>query len=108
MWSVGLGELHDPDAVVDAVSSALTLREGQDAAPESLLVEYLAARKLLLVLDNCEHLVEPVAELAGTLLRLPGTSDSRDQPGTPRHWGRSHVSGSVADDAGIGQAVGAS
>ncbi|ANS28158.1 transcriptional regulator, LuxR family [Rhodococcus opacus] len=69
MWSVGLGELHDPDAVVDAVSSALTLREGQDAAPESLLVEYLAARKLLLVLDNCEHLVEPVAELAGTLLR---------------------------------------
>ena len=69
MWSVGLGELHDPDAVVDAVSSALTLREGQDAAPESLLVEYLAARKLLLVLDNCEHLVEPVAELSGTLLR---------------------------------------
>ncbi|KAF0957050.1 hypothetical protein MLGJGCBP_01127 [Rhodococcus sp. T7] len=69
VWLVGLGELHDPGAVGDAVSSAVDLREGRDAAPETLLVEYLAARKPLLVLDNCEHLVEPVADLAVTLLR---------------------------------------
>ncbi|MFD9661012.1 ATP-binding protein [Rhodococcus sp. NPDC059968] len=69
VWSVGLGELNDPGAVVDAVLSALRLSEGRSAAPESLLVEYLAARKLLLVLDNCEHLVEPVADLAVALLR---------------------------------------
>lgn len=88
MWSVGLGELHDPDAVVDAVSSALTLREGQDAAPESPLVEYLAERKLLLVLDNCEHLVEPVAELAGTLLRAPARNFGFSRPaGNPSALG---------------------
>ncbi|WP_009476146.1 LuxR C-terminal-related transcriptional regulator [Rhodococcus sp. JVH1] len=69
VWLVGLGELHDPDTVIDAVSSALKLREGRGGPPETLLVEYLAVRKLLLVLDNCEHLVEPVAALAETLLR---------------------------------------
>jgi predicted ATPase/DNA-binding CsgD family transcriptional regulator len=69
VWSVGLGELHGPDAVVDAVSSALKLREGRETAPVTRLVEYLSARKLLLVLDNCEHVVEQVADLAGTLLR---------------------------------------
>ncbi|MFE5700809.1 ATP-binding protein [Rhodococcus koreensis] len=69
VWSVGLGELNDPGAVVDEVLSALRLSEGRSAAPESVLVEYLSPRKLLLVLDNCEHLIEPVADLAVTLLR---------------------------------------
>ena len=68
VWSVGLGELYDPGAVVDAVLSALNLREGP-GPPETQLVEYLTERKLLLVLDNCEHLVGPVANLAETLLR---------------------------------------
>ena len=73
VWLVGLGELHDPGTVVDAVPSALKLREGRGGQTETLLVEYLAARKLLLVLDNCEHLVESVAVLAETLLRsCPG------------------------------------
>ena len=68
VWPVGLGELYDTGAVVDAVLSALNLREGR-GTPEAQLVEYVAARKLLLILDNCEHLVEPVAALAGSLLR---------------------------------------
>ncbi|MDV8070716.1 LuxR C-terminal-related transcriptional regulator [Rhodococcus sp. IEGM 1366] len=68
VWSVGLGELRDPGAVVDAVLSALKLREGWDDPPETLLVEYLSTRKLLLILDNCEHLIEPVAALAEVLL----------------------------------------
>ena len=66
VWSVGLGELAA--GVADAVLSALNLREGR-GAPERKLVEYLAARKLLLVLGNCEHLVGPVADPAETLLR---------------------------------------
>ncbi|MBV6756767.1 ATP-binding protein [Rhodococcus opacus] len=69
VWLVELGEVQEPGAVVDAVLSGLGLREGGGAAPEALLVEYLVARKLLLVLDNCEHLVEPAADLAGSLLR---------------------------------------
>ncbi|MFC0447468.1 ATP-binding protein [Rhodococcus jostii] len=69
VWLVGLGELDDPGAVGDAVLSSLDLREGRGDPPAALLVEYLAVRKLLVVLDNCEHLVEPVADLVDTLLR---------------------------------------
>ncbi|WP_160095452.1 ATP-binding protein [Rhodococcus sp. T7] len=69
VWLVGLAELHDPDRVGDAVSSALHLREGWDAAPETLLEGEFTTRNQLLVLDNCEHLVEPVADLTLTLLR---------------------------------------
>ncbi|PBC49899.1 LuxR family transcriptional regulator [Rhodococcus sp. ACS1] len=69
VWLVELGEVYEPGAVVDAALSALGLREGAGVAPEALLVEYLEPRKLLLVLDNCEHLVEPAADLARPLLR---------------------------------------
>ncbi|MFD9669118.1 ATP-binding protein [Rhodococcus sp. NPDC059968] len=69
VWLVGLGELHDPRAVVETVASVFGLGEGRGASPEGLLVEYLASRESLLLLDNCEHLVEPVADLALTLLR---------------------------------------
>ncbi|MEN0136081.1 MAG: LuxR C-terminal-related transcriptional regulator, partial [Rhodococcus sp. (in: high G+C Gram-positive bacteria)] len=69
VWLVELGEVYEPGAVVDAALSALGLREGAGAAPEALLAEYLEPRKLLLVLDNCEHLVEPAADLARPLLR---------------------------------------
>ncbi|GAF49140.1 putative LuxR family transcriptional regulator [Rhodococcus wratislaviensis NBRC 100605] len=68
VWSIGLGELYDRGGVVEAVLSALNLREGR-GAPDTQLVEYLTSRKLLLVLDNCEHLVGPVADLTETLLR---------------------------------------
>ncbi len=95
VWSVGLGELNDPGAVVDEVLSALRLSEGRSAAPESVLVEYLSPRKLLLVLDNCEHLIEPVADLAVTLLRacpelrILATSGNRsglvEKPSTGSH-----------------------
>ncbi|MET8763720.1 LuxR C-terminal-related transcriptional regulator [Lentzea sp. NPDC004782] len=76
VWLVELGELFDPELVAHAVATALGLREhataGQDrsaASPVTLLTEYLAARQVLLVLDNCEHLVDPVAKLVDALLR---------------------------------------
>ncbi|NIL78886.1 hypothetical protein RhoFasB10_05073 [Rhodococcus sp. B10] len=98
VWLVGLGDLHDPGAVVDAVSVALELREGRGAPPETLLVEYLMTRKLLLVLDACEHLVEPVAALAETLLRVcPDLRILATSPGTARRWGRSHPSATPHD-----------
>jgi predicted ATPase/DNA-binding CsgD family transcriptional regulator len=80
VWLVELGELRDPVLVAHTVAAALGLRElatvGQDqsaCSPITLLTEYLAARKALLVLDNCEHLVDPVAKLVDALLRTcPG------------------------------------
>jgi predicted ATPase/DNA-binding CsgD family transcriptional regulator len=80
-WLVELGELQDPALVAHTVAATLGLREqaalgpGEPSArsPITLLTEYLAARQVLLVLDNCEHLVEPAAKLVDALLRTcPG------------------------------------
>ena len=65
----------DPDplaSLVDAVLAALDVRAstapGERTTPLDRLTEALRARELLLVLDNCEHVVEHVAELADRLL----------------------------------------
>ncbi|MFI7166506.1 protein kinase [Rhodococcus erythropolis] len=69
VWLVELGELHEEPLVVVAVASALGVRD-QSARPlQDILVEFLATRTLLLVLDNCEQVVDAVAGLAEALLR---------------------------------------
>jgi non-specific serine/threonine protein kinase len=65
---VGLAPLSGRDLVPRAVASALDVREVPGRALTEVLVEYLRPRKMLLVLDNCEHLIEACAVLAGTLL----------------------------------------
>ena len=67
-WS-SWGSCDDDTTLVDAVSAALRLREQRSGNPEVLLTEYLATRQLLLVLDNCEHVVAAAAALSETLLR---------------------------------------
>ncbi|MEV0031581.1 protein kinase [Nocardia sp. NPDC050793] len=66
---VELGELHDEDAVVDVVAAALGLRDDAATPLSAVLIEYVSPRKLLLVLDNCEQVVDAAAKLAETLLR---------------------------------------
>ncbi|MFD9667291.1 ATP-binding protein [Rhodococcus sp. NPDC059968] len=73
VWLIELGELNDPDLLADTVVAALGLREQSSNPAPELLAEHLADRRVLLVLDNCEHLVEAAAVLAETLLRqCPG------------------------------------
>ena len=66
---VELAEVHDPESLKDAVAIAVGLRVRAARPPLDVLVEYLATRRLLLVMDNCEHLVESVAVLCDALLR---------------------------------------
>jgi predicted ATPase/class 3 adenylate cyclase len=68
-WLVELAPLSDPALVVQAVASIFQVREAAGRSLLDLLVDYLQAKSLLLVLDNCEHLVEACAQLAGALLR---------------------------------------
>jgi non-specific serine/threonine protein kinase len=68
-WLVRLDQLRDEALVAQAVAGALGLQDRGGYAPAAALAEYLAGRQLLLVLDNCEHLVDAVAELADLLLR---------------------------------------
>jgi predicted ATPase/DNA-binding SARP family transcriptional activator len=66
---VDLAPLIDPDLVAQQVAATLGVREeGVRSVTEALLV-LLRARRLLLVLDNCEHLADACAALADTLLR---------------------------------------
>ncbi|HNB96330.1 MAG TPA: hypothetical protein PLX07_15225, partial [Microthrixaceae bacterium] len=62
-------ELTDPVLVLPTVAATFNLRERPGLALNDMLQAYLRHKRLLLVLDNCEHLVEECARLADTLLR---------------------------------------
>jgi predicted ATPase/DNA-binding CsgD family transcriptional regulator len=68
-WLVELASLDDPSLVQGAVASALGVREQPGSPSTESLSDYLRTKKMLLVLDNCEHLVEACAVLAEALLR---------------------------------------
>ncbi|WP_241681533.1 regulator [Streptomyces sp. CB01881] len=72
-WLVEVAPVQDPLLLGHAALEALRLTDGTARAPLDILTEQLAGRRLLIVLDGCEHLVEVCAELADTLLRaVPG------------------------------------
>ncbi|GAA2822063.1 hypothetical protein GCM10010441_53100 [Kitasatospora paracochleata] len=72
-WLAEVGAVQDPLLLGHAVLEALRLTDHTARPPLDVLVEQLADRRLLLVLDGCEHLVEACAELVDVLLRaVPG------------------------------------
>ncbi|MFD1815877.1 ATP-binding protein [Rhodococcus gannanensis] len=68
VWFVEFGGLTAPELVHDAVATAFGIREVRPGPPDAL-VDFICEQNVLLVLDNCEHLVGAAAELAGNLLR---------------------------------------
>ncbi|MEU9349506.1 BTAD domain-containing putative transcriptional regulator [Streptomyces griseoloalbus] len=88
VWLAELAPVDDPDAVPEAVLTAVGARETvlygagaegmravaeRHADPVERLAEHVARRRMLLILDNCEHVVEAAARLVETLLqRCPG------------------------------------
>ncbi|MFE2560168.1 BTAD domain-containing putative transcriptional regulator [Streptomyces sp. NPDC059352] len=98
VWVAELAAVTDPEAVPEAVLAAVGARETvlRGAGAEELrgggdpldrLVEHCAGRRMLLLLDNCEHLVAAAADLAETVLaRCPGLrvlATSREPLGVP-------------------------
>ena len=69
VWFVELAAVQDPPLVIQAVFTAMGLQDRSSHWAVSTLTEYLAPRRPLLILDNCEHVLDPAAVLAGTLLR---------------------------------------
>jgi predicted ATPase len=69
VWLVELASVSDSALVTSTVASALRVREEPGRPLLETLVNALSDRHLLIVLDNCEHLVAPSAMLAHTLLR---------------------------------------
>ncbi|MEV0382062.1 LuxR C-terminal-related transcriptional regulator [Nonomuraea sp. NPDC050643] len=72
-WLVELAELRDATLVGDAVMAALDLRDQAVTEPSALVLSYLRDKRLLLVVDNCEHLLAAAARLVADVLRAaPG------------------------------------
>ncbi len=69
VWLVELASLSDPDLVAQTVASALGVREQPNRTLVETLTDALGEKETLLILDNCEHLVEACARLTETLLR---------------------------------------
>jgi predicted ATPase/DNA-binding CsgD family transcriptional regulator len=69
VWLVQLAPLTESARVPRAVATALGIHDSGNRPLLATLTTALASRKLLLVLDNCEHLIGAVARLAETLLR---------------------------------------
>ena len=69
VWFVELAPLNDERLVPQAVASVLGVKEEAGRPVTEALVRHVADRRLLLVLDNCEHLVQACAALAEQLLK---------------------------------------
>jgi non-specific serine/threonine protein kinase len=69
VWFAPLAPVHDPLLVPQAVFVALGAEDRSSDWSLVTLTDFLAGKRLLLVLDNCEHLLDACAVLAGTLLK---------------------------------------
>jgi hypothetical protein len=68
VWLVELAALADPALVARAVGATFGLRDQPGRTSLETVVDYLRQRAILLVLDNCEHLIEACARLADSVL----------------------------------------
>jgi predicted ATPase len=69
-WLVELSSLSDPDLVPTAVAGVLALRLGGAEISAEAVARAIGEANLLLILDNCEHVIDAVANLTETLARL--------------------------------------
>lgn len=69
VWLVELAPLTDPALLVQTIASVLAVREEPGRPLIQTLAENLRAKRLLLILDNCEHVLATAANVADTLLR---------------------------------------
>lgn len=69
VWFVELAPLADPALVPETIASVMGVREQTGEGIHATLTNYLRNKVLLLLLDNCEHLIDACAEMADSLLR---------------------------------------
>ncbi|MFM7322638.1 MAG: ATP-binding protein [Armatimonadota bacterium] len=86
-WWIDLAEVGEGARVADAFARPLEVPDSPDHPIELQIVEHLRDRELLLLVDNCEHLVNSVAALVGTVLmecpRIRVVAASREALGVP-------------------------
>jgi non-specific serine/threonine protein kinase len=68
VWFIELAPLADPALILQTIASVLNVRAQMGLPLKDIVVDYLRAKNLLLIFDNCEHLVEASAQLADEFL----------------------------------------
>ncbi len=68
IWFVELAPITDPDNILQTIFSAIGLSEQQGKSAQEILIDYLREKNTLLILDNCEHLIEASAKITDILL----------------------------------------
>jgi predicted ATPase/DNA-binding CsgD family transcriptional regulator len=72
-WLVELADVRDPALLSNAAMAALDLRDQAFTEPLVLLLSYLKDKELLLLMDNCEHLLGSAAQVAAEVIKsAPG------------------------------------
>jgi predicted ATPase/class 3 adenylate cyclase/tetratricopeptide (TPR) repeat protein len=89
-WLCELGGVRDPEAVPDALVAAFGVEPRQGVTVTNALLEYLRPKELLVVLDNCEHLLQPVGELVACIeqscAKVQILATSREGLGVAGEW----------------------
>jgi predicted ATPase/class 3 adenylate cyclase len=87
VWLAELASITDRDLVAQTLMTAIDVREQAGRSPIDALIDYFAPKSALVILDNCEHLVESCAILAEALLeacpKLKIIATSREHLGVP-------------------------
>ena len=72
-WLLELADVRDPALVSNAVAAALDLRDQTATQPLALVLDHLSDKQVLLVIDNCEHVLDAAGELASEVIKAaPG------------------------------------
>ena len=70
VWFVDLAPIHDPTLVASAVAQVLDVREEPGRSLQQSVSQHLKSRRVLLILDNCEHVLGSAAQLANEILQV--------------------------------------
>jgi len=69
VWLVEMASLTEGQLVDDAIASALRVKQRPGADIVTSLIESMEERRMLLVLDNCEHLIQPIVDITHLIMR---------------------------------------
>jgi len=70
VWLVEFAPISDPSLIMQTIANTLDIREARGTPLHVLVHDYLREKQLLLIFDNCEHLVEASAQVANELLHI--------------------------------------
>ena len=90
VFFIALAPLSDPTLIASTIAHTLGYVESKNLSPNEQIIDGIGEKQMLLVLDNCEHLIEEVASLASALLsacsRLKLLTTSRESLRISGEW----------------------